>query len=120
MNDPKSQQYKLIDTLKKTGVHDHPCLIYDSQVDQLTAVIPFIRFGLERNEQCIYIVDDNTATVVLDAMRDDGIDINTKLGSRALIIAHKQETYLKEGFFDPDLMIDYLAKATDAAKASGF
>ena len=120
MNDAKAHQFKLIDALKKIDIHDHLCLIYDSQVDQLAAVIPFIRFGLERNEQCIYIVDDNTATVVLNAMRDDGIDIKAKLGSRALIIAHKQETYLKEGFFDPDLMIDYLVKVTDAAKASGF
>ena len=120
MNDTKTHPFKLVDTLKKIDVHDHLCLIYDSPADQLAAVVPFIRFGLERNQQCIYIVDDNTATVVLDAMRDDGIDINAKLGSRALIIAYKQETYLKEGFFDPDQMIDYLAKVADAAKASGF
>lgn len=120
MNDPTVDQFKLIDTLKKTDVHDHLCLIYSSTAEQLAAAIPFMRFGLERNEQCIYIVDDNTATVVLDAMREDGIDINAKLGSRALIIANKQETYLREGFFDPDRMIDYLKQVTDASKKLGF
>jgi len=120
MNDANAHQFKLIDILKKIDVHDHLCLIYDSPADQLAAAIPFIRLGLERNEQCIYIVDDNTAQVVLNAMREHGINSNSTLKSSALIIAHKQETYLKEGFFDPDLMIDYLAKVTEAAKASGF
>jgi hypothetical protein len=120
MNDSKTHPFALIDTLKKLGVHDHLCLIYSSPDDQLAAAIPFIRFGLERNEQCVYIVDDNTAAVVLDAMRDDGIDIKANLDSGALIVTHKQETYLKDVFFNPDRMIDYLRKATNDSKASGF
>jgi len=120
MNEPTVDPLKLIDTLKKTDIHDHLCLIYSSLAEQLATAIPFIRFGLERNEQCVYIVDDNTAAVILEAMHNDGIDVNAKLASRALIVAKKQETYLKNGFFDPDQMIAYLKNVTDAAKASGF
>ena len=102
------------------GVHDHLCLIYRTQEEQFAAVVPFIRIGLERGERCVYIVDDNTAETVVGAIAARGTDVGGALRSGRLAILNKQDAYLKQGYFDPDWMIDFLARAVDEAKGAGF
>lgn len=112
--------HDLVSAIEKIGIHDHLCLIYETEEEQFSAVIPFIKIGLERGEQCVYIVDDNTAAKVIDRMKGAGIDVESAVESGKLIIASKQDSYLKQGFFDPDWMIGFLKQATDDAKAAGF
>lgn len=112
--------HDLVSAIEKIGIHDHLCLIYETEEEQFSAVIPFIKIGLERGEQCVYIVDDNTAAKVIDRMKGAGIDVESAVESGKLIIASKQDSYLKQGFFDPDWMIGFLKQATDDAKAGGF
>lgn len=50
----------LIKGFSGLDVHDRICLIYETREEQLAAAIPFIRMGLEREEQCVYIIDENT------------------------------------------------------------
>ncbi len=111
---------RLVEVLGRLGAHDHLCLIYETQAEQFAAVIPFMRLGLARGEQCLYIADDNTASAVLAAMRAGGIDVDAAVASGALTVATKRETYLKHGYFEPDAMIRLLGDATRAAKAAGF
>ena len=120
MSNAKISLSKLIDTIDKLRLHDHLCLIYESQEDQFDAIIPFITLGLARKEQCVYIVDDNTARAISDKLRAEGIDVDAAVKSGALAITTKQETYLRNGYFDPDQMIGFLERATDSAKQAGF
>ncbi len=110
----------LIESLEKLDVHDHLCLIYETHQEQFAAVIPFIRIGLQRGEKCIYIADDNTTAQVLQAMREDAIDVDTALASGSLQVLTSKESYLKGGFFDPDRMISLLKETTNKALADGF
>ncbi len=111
---------QLLDALERLAPHDHLCLIYEDQQEQFAAAIPFMRIGLERGEKCIYIADDNRVSTVLDAMRPQGIDVDSAVKSGALSLATKQEAYLRQGYFDPDWMIRFLQDATEAAMAAGF
>lgn len=106
--------------LAEVKVHDHLCLIYESHAEQMATVIPFIRMGLERNERCVYIADENTVAAVEGAMRMRGVDVAAAAARGALDVVTERETYLKEGRFDPDAMIAFLAEATESAKKSGF
>jgi len=112
--------HDLVSAIEKIGIHDHLCLIYETREEQFSAVIPFMKIGLERGEQCVYIVDDNTAAMVIDRMKGAGIDVESAVESGRLTIASKQDAYLKQGYFDPDWMIGFLKQATDEAKAAGF
>ncbi len=111
---------RLIDALQGLAVHDHLCLIYETQAEQFAAIVPFVRLGLERGERCIYIADDNTAQTVLEALQRGGTEADAAIRSGALVIAGKRDAYLKQGYFDPDWMIGFLAESTRAAKAAGF
>ncbi|MDC4204251.1 MAG: MEDS domain-containing protein [Candidatus Manganitrophus sp.] len=107
-------------TIAQTAPHDHLCLLYETPQEQLAAAISFIRIGLERGEQCIYIVDHHAAETIADAMRQEGIDVDAALQSHALIIAQKRDAYLIEGHFDPDRMISFLEQAVHSAERAGF
>ncbi|MDO8737124.1 MAG: PAS domain S-box protein, partial [Thermoleophilia bacterium] len=120
MSQPQVDNRKLNKALEKLEVHDHLCLIYDSREEQLAAVIPFMKIGLERGERCVYIADDNTVAFVTDVMRERGIDVDSAVASGALSVITKREAYLFEDHFDPDWMIEFLKKATAAAKGDGF
>ena len=110
----------LVSAIGKIKKHDHLCLIYKTQEEQFATVIPFIKIGLQRGEKCIYVADDNTAAVVINGMKSQNIDVEAAVESGILNIISKNDSYLKQGYFDPDWMISFLKHASDEAKAAGF
>jgi PAS domain S-box-containing protein len=117
---PDRGLHDLVRAIGKLGVHDHLCLIYETQEEQFSAVIPFMKIGLERGEKCLYVVDDNTAATVISGMKGAGMDVETAVESGKLAIVSKQDSYLKQGYFDPDWVVGFLKRATDEARAAGF
>ena len=111
---------RLSEAIGKLSKNDHICLIYETRSEKFDSAIPFIRIGLENGEKCIYIADDSTANEVLCAMRSSGIDLDSALSKGALVIVSKKETYLRQGYFDPDEMIRFLKESADSAKKEGF
>lgn len=110
----------LTKVIERLGVHDHLCLIYETQEEQFAVVVSFMKIGLERGEKCVYIVDDNTSEAVINEMKTSGIDVQAMVQFGKLAILSKQDAYLQQGYFDPDWMIGFLQRATDEAKAEGF
>jgi signal transduction histidine kinase len=76
--------------------------------------------GLDRGEKCIYIADDGTVGDVREAMKSAGINIDRATESNALVLATKEQAYLKRGSFDPDWMFSFWKEATDSAMSEGF
>jgi chemotaxis family two-component system sensor kinase Cph1 len=120
MSDAQADFSRLAEVVGRLGFHEHLCLIYETQEEQFAAALPYLTTGLQRGEKCLYIVDENTGAAVLAALRKDGTDVDHYLGNGALTITHKQETYLKQGRFDPDWMIAFLAQATAEAGVGKF
>jgi signal transduction histidine kinase len=120
MSDANSDLSRLAELTSGLSLHEHRCLIYDTQEQQLAAAVPYLRSGLERHERCLYITDENTATTILDALRKGGADVDRCVQGGALIITGKRDTYLRQGAFDPDLMIGFLTRATADATAARF
>lgn len=110
----------LVSAIEKVTAHDHLCLIYENQEEQFAAIVPFISVGLKRHEKCVYICDDNSSEVVLSALRTGGIDIDTAIKSGDFTIITKRDAYLKNGYFDPDEMIEFLKQETLATKKAGY
>lgn len=110
----------LFEALRTLDVHRHIALIYETQTEQFDAALPFIKIGLDRNEKCIYITDDNESEEVIRAGSDYGIDIRTALRTGALSVTDPSTTYLRDGYFDADRMFEFLAKEVEMAKAEGY
>ncbi|TBR18184.1 hypothetical protein EPO66_01650 [bacterium] len=120
MGRESESQKRLIAAIERLNIHDHLCLVYETQEQEFSTVIPFMRVGLERGERCVYIADDNTVAAIRDAMKDGGIDVDSAVKSGALLIITKRDAYLKEGHFEPELMINFLKESVALAKKDGF
>jgi len=68
-------------------IHDHACLIYESEDEWRNTVIPYITLGLKRGERCVYGLNHRTRQMILDALKDDGIDADSFEETGQLIIA---------------------------------
>ena len=120
MSDAKRDLSRLAELASGLGLHEHLCLIYQTQEEQFAAALPFLRAGLERGERCLYIADENSAAAVLDALRKAGTEVDRYVRSGALITVGKPETYLKNESFNPDRWIRFLSQATQDADAGKF
>ncbi|WP_435181007.1 MEDS domain-containing protein [Halorussus sp. AFM4] len=96
--------------------NDHLALLYETTAEQFGAAIPFIRQGLERGERCLYVADENSRDEVLDAMRAADFDADAARESGALTLHTSQDTYCRNGGFDPDETVEFLAEQIEAAR----
>ncbi len=99
---------------------DHLCCIYETREEHQALVTAFIRQGLDRGEKILYIVDAHTSREILDYLEKDGLRVEPYLEQGQLVVLSADESYLKEGVFDPDGMIGLLRAETEAAVAAGY
>jgi len=110
----------LVSAIESLGPCDHLCMSYHTPQEKVAATIPFLRRGLERREQCIYIADEDSRSEVLVAMDAEGIAVGgaTHTGSLSILAAH--ETYRRDGSFDPERMLAWIRTRTTAATRAGY
>ncbi|WP_263004873.1 MEDS domain-containing protein, partial [Natronobiforma cellulositropha] len=106
-----------VEPLDGVAANEHIALIYETRDEQFAATVPFVRQGLERGERCMYVVDEHSSDEVLRTMRESNIDVDSALDSGALTFHTIDETYLRNGTFDPDEMIAFYADAIEEATA---
>lgn len=99
---------------------DHLCCIYEDKKSSLPAIALFVLGGLEQGEKCLYIVDDRTKEDIIRYFKDHDIDIDGYLEKNQIEFLTRKETYLKDGYFDPDEMIDLLKRAEKEALDEGY
>ncbi len=111
---------RIEESLCDLGEHDHLCLIYESREEQLRAMVPFVRQGLERGDRCVYVSDGDTAAAVSEAMRAGGVPVDRAVRSGALVVARYRDIYLAPGRFEPEAVLDFAAGAGAQAVGDGF
>lgn len=120
----KKKMKKKIEDLKQhfqsfsSGTHF--CSIYQNEQEQFATIIPFTLVGLEKNHKCVYIVDENTRKRILKAFQEYGVDLKPYMKSGQLEFLTKDESYLKDGYFDPEQMINLLKRLENEAIDEGY
>ncbi|MFC6827095.1 MEDS domain-containing protein [Halopelagius fulvigenes] len=97
--------------------NDHLALIYESKAEQYAAVVPYLRHGIERGERCMCVIDESSEAEMLAAMRGAGIDADAAVESGQLTFHTVEETYLRNGTFEPDEMVAFYGEMIDEATA---
>ncbi|HSH31832.1 MAG TPA: MEDS domain-containing protein, partial [Candidatus Saccharimonadales bacterium] len=111
---------RLQEAVESLTTHTHTCLIYSDRTEQFAAAIPYMKKGLNNNERCIYITDDNSVAVVKKDMKRQGIDFDEAVETGSLKMATKDQSYLKHGTFDPDAMLGLVKNSVADAEQKGF
>ncbi|HEY2922788.1 MAG TPA: MEDS domain-containing protein, partial [Candidatus Binatia bacterium] len=71
---------------------NHLCLFYDKDPgEQMPALIPFIQDALSKDEQFIYIADDQTVDELAARLHLSGIDVGQELDRGALKLWTRRE-----------------------------
>ena len=71
---------------------DHLCLFYEKDpAEQMPALVPFIQDGLSRDEQFVYIADDQTVGELEDRLRQSGINVGKECDRGALKLWTRRE-----------------------------
>jgi PAS domain S-box-containing protein len=99
---------------------DHLCCLYETEREHRALLAPFLRLGLEQGEKVLCIVDTHTAGVILEYLREDGIDIESYQSKGQFSILTVDATYTREGVFDPERMIGLLRDKTQKALREGY
>lgn len=99
---------------------DHAALFFQSNSERLAFVIPYIALGLQNNERCIYIAEDNSVPGIYKRLQAAGVDLDHEQARGALSVVTKRETYLRHGPFEPDKMIADLNNEVRFSLEHGF
>ncbi|MFO8133680.1 MAG: MEDS domain-containing protein [Thermoplasmatota archaeon] len=99
---------------------DHLCCIYETEEEHQAVVTPYIIKGLEQAEKVMYLVDIHTAETILDYVRNSGIDADAYHENGQLSLLTRNESYVKDGVFDPKSMISLLRSETEKALDEGY
>jgi hypothetical protein len=99
---------------------DHIAWLYDMEERHQAILTPFLWQGLAGGEKVLYIVDSHTAETILGYLWDARLDVDPYLASGQLAILTWDETYIREGVFDPEAMITFLRVETERALAEGY
>lgn len=99
---------------------DHLCLLYDDPAERVATVVEYLRIGLERNEQCLYVCSGVTCGEFLESLRQAGVLTPALEARRAVLVMDKMDSYLLGGEFVGERMVEMLNDAVEAALHSGF
>jgi len=101
-------------------VHDHVCGIYDTRDAQFEPACTFLKVGLARNEQCLYIAEQLEPRDFLSKLERNGVDVVAASANGSLIVVTGEDVRLKLGGFTPEAMLSFLSELEQSALEAGF
>lgn len=88
----------------------HACAFFHTKEEEYRVLLPFIMEGFERGDRNFHIVQPERRAAHLERLRQAGVDIEAAQAQGQLEVLTWDDTYLKDGRFDQDLMIATLLK----------
>jgi hypothetical protein len=102
------------------GRHRHVCAFFCSAEDEYKTLLPFICDGLDCGQRAFHVVPFRHRADHVERLREAGIDVDKAQANRQLEIALTEGTYLREGRFNAEDMLDCIQEALSDGAALGF
>lgn len=96
------------------------CYLYQSPSEHQAIIAPYIRYGLENGEACLYITQEHTVAEVETLLASSDFPLTHYLQSGQLMIVRAAAAYQHEGHFTPAARLQYLTDQTEKALQRGF
>jgi PAS domain S-box-containing protein len=98
----------------------HACTITEHGSEHLALIARFARIGLERAEQCVYLHAEGDEDRLVQAFREEGIDVDAARSANALLLLSPRDANLKGDSFDSYRLLNFWKKLASRAGAAGF
>jgi hypothetical protein len=89
----------------------HICAFFNSDEEEYRVLLPFIKEGFERGDKAVHVVNPHQHHDHLQRLTAVGIDPASAQQKGQLEVRSNTETYLRDGRFDQDRMIEVFEKA---------
>ena len=83
-------------------------------------MVPFMLAGSRKGEQCVSVVSKDTEAEIARVLWDFGVDVKKCQPWGQFIFLDAADTYLKQGYFDPERMTRSFAELEKSALMHGF
>jgi hypothetical protein len=101
------------------GDSRHVCAFFASPDDEYRTLLPFMRDAIASGERLVQVVprqrEDNT-----ERLRAGGVDVDLARENHQLETLVSEETYLRDGHFDQDAMLELIQRVLGAGRDLGF
>ncbi|MCK7462129.1 MAG: MEDS domain-containing protein [Sphingobacterium sp.] len=99
----------------------HFCQFYQTPRDLLDILVPYFRAGLESNEFCMWVTSEPLGCEdARQAMREALPGFERHIGEGRIEIVPYTDWYLRNGKFDPQMVLDAWIDKLERARAAGF
>lgn len=104
-----SIEKKAVQVAGSTLTHScHACAFFHTKEEEYRVLLPFIMEGFERGDRAFHIVDPAQRAAHLARLAREGVDIAAAEAAGKLEVLDWNQTYLQDGRFDQQRMIETL------------
>ncbi len=98
----------------------HVCLPFETDSEKLEAVASFLIEGLTRGKRCLFVGTPDELAELGGPLEAAGICVSRALSRRSVLFSTREDAYLKDGAFHPQLVLDHIEQQVRDAVADGF
>jgi MEDS: MEthanogen/methylotroph, DcmR Sensory domain len=98
----------------------HVCAFFNSDDEEYRVLLPFIKDGLECGDKAIHVVSPDQHRDHLQRLAGIGIDSTAVQRSGQFELRSSTETYLQDGRFDPDRMLQSFEQMASGNAEGGY
>ena len=102
------------------GEARHVCAFFNSEDEQYRVLLPFIKEGFECGDKAVHIVNPDQRGDHLQRLAAAGIDPAAAQASGQFELRTNVETYLRDGRFDQDRMLEVFEQLASGNANGGF
>ncbi|HWE23989.1 MAG TPA: MEDS domain-containing protein [Myxococcales bacterium] len=98
----------------------HICAFFNSRDEEYRVMLPFIKEGFDEGQRAFHVIDSRRREEHLRALAEAGIDVERAKLDGQLRVRRWDDAYLKDGFFDPDRMLNLVEGAVKEGNERGY
>jgi hypothetical protein len=98
----------------------HVCAFFNSDDEEYRVLLPFIKDGFECGEKAVHVVNPGQHHNHLQRLAAAGIDAPAAQHTGQFELRTNTETYLRDGHFDQDRMLEFFEQLASGNAKGGF
>jgi len=106
-------------TLDEANTHGHAAFLYETLEERLELLAQYFQEGLQKNELCVFVTPDSEVDAIA-SFKAIGFDPSEAIKKGALRVFSMKQTYLPDGHFAADYMLQNVNDFLEEAKQLGY
>lgn len=112
--------YLKIENFNKLKAGEHTALLYENKSEYINASLSFIKSSLNRNEKCLYVVEDNDKEILINALQKNIVGLEGFLKNGNLQLISRKEISSLIDISQNDCLTDFIKRKSLKSLEEGY